>query len=592
MSGKSITGSSTENGPGAADKSRSFIPPGGEVDRSRKRSSEDAVGTSETYRELFQSAGDGLVVNDLASGVVLDANPAFCRMHGYDDMVGLHPSAFIHPKSQPVFEKYMEAIRAGREYRASTQNIRRDGSLIDVEVFGRLTTLDGVPAMLGVVRDISEQRRAYKLLQQRINERTIEIERRREVAEGLQELLAFVNSRQSLQAILDYLAMQSRRLLGSDASALFMPVEERGAELLSIRASDRLTPEHTSVRMPFGVSSTGLAYLRRKPVVVSNLRGVLPPESVPNDTLQLNEQANRIDIVRLPSLLETPEREPGATETAGMRSFAERFGAFLSVPLALDEVSYGTLSLYYFEPRDFNDDEIALATTFARQAALAIENSQLREQASKAAAVEERQRLARELHDAVTQTLFSASLISEVIPDLWENNPDEARRRLDQLRRLTRGALAEMRLLLVELRPSALTDMPLADLIRQLIDAASGSIRAEISLDVGGHYRTPLTPDAQIAFYRIAQEALNNISKHSQARDVHIALECQGDSVQMTIQDNGLGFDVAAIPGGHLGVGIMAERAEAVCAALDVASTPGEGTTITVRWPKVEEPAC
>jgi len=558
----------------------------------RDGAEERAERSIQQYRDIFEIASDGLVVNDLVSGIVLEANPAFCRMHGYEDMAGLHPSTFIHPNSQPIFVEYVEAIRSGREYRARAQDIRRDGTVFDVEVLGRLMTYNGQPAMLGVVRDISEQVRAYHEMEERVAERTAEIQRRREVAEGLQELLAAVNSRQSLQEILDYLAMQSRRLLGSDASALFMPVEERGVELLSIRASDRLTPEHTTVRMPFGVSSTGLAYTRRKAVVVSNLRAVLPLEYDADDTLQLNEQPNRIDIVRLPSLLETPERDPGATEVGGMRSFAERFGAFLSVPLALEDVSYGTLSLYYFGPREFNDDDIALASTFARQAALAIENAQLREQAGKAAAVEERQRLARELHDAVTQTLFSASLISEVIPDLWERNPDEARRRLQQLRRLTRGALAEMRLLLVELRPTALTDMPIADLLRQLMDATSGSIRAEMSLDVEGHYRTTLTPEAQIAFYRIAQEALNNVAKHSQARGVHLALNCLDDRIQMTIQDDGIGFDLATIPAGHLGVGIMGERAEDVCAALEVWSAPGEGTKITVTWPKLEEPAC
>jgi two-component system nitrate/nitrite sensor histidine kinase NarX len=556
------------------------------------RADERAESSIQQYRDIFEIASDGLVVNDLVSGIVLEANPAFCRMHGYDDMAGLHPSTFIHPNSQSIFVEYVDAIRSGREYRARAQDIRRDGTVFDVEVLGRRMTYNGRPAMLGVVRDVSEQVRDYQQLEERVTERTNEIQRRREVAEGLQELLAFVNSRQSLQEILDYLAMQSRRLLGSDASALFMPVDERGVELLSIRASDRLTPEHTTVRMPVGISSTGLAYHRRKAVVVSNLRAVLPLEYDVNDTLQLNEQSNRIDVVRLPSLLENPEREPGATQVAGMRSFAERFGAFLSVPLALEDTSYGTLSLYYFEPRDFNDDDIALASTFARQAALAIENAQLREQAGKAAAVEERQRLARELHDAVTQTLFSASLISEVIPDLWERNPDEARRRLQQLRRLTRGALAEMRLLLVELRPTALTDMPIADLLRQLIDATSGSIRAEMSLDVEGHYRTTLTPEAQIAFYRIAQEALNNVAKHSQAQTVRLALNCLDDRIQMTIQDDGLGFDVTSIPAGHLGVGIMAERAEDVCAALDVWSAPGEGTRITVTWPNLEESGC
>src|SRR6185312_7956906 len=317
---------------------------------------------------------------------------------------------------------------------------------------------------------------------------------------------------------------------------------------------------------------------------------VIPPEFNPGDTLQLQEQPGHIDVVRLPSLLETPEREPGATESTGMRSFATRFGAFLSVPLARDDEAYGTLSLYYFEPRPFSEDDIGLATTFARQAALAIENARLREQAGQAAAVEERQRLARELHDAVTQTLFSASLISEVIPALWDTNQDEAKRRLAQLRRLTRGALAEMRILLVELRPSALTEMPLADLLRQLVEAVSGSIRADVSFHVEGDCRPELTSDAQIAFYRVAQEALNNISKHAQAQQVNLTLRCHPNGeVQLEIRDDGLGFDPSTIPAGHLGVGIMLERAEAVAARLHVTSSPGNGTVVDLRWHKSGE---
>jgi signal transduction histidine kinase len=267
-----------------------------------------------------------------------------------------------------------------------------------------------------------------------------------------------------------------------------------------------------------------------------------------------------------------------------------RFGALLSVPLAGEGEAFGTLSLYYHDAREFSDDDISLATAFAGQAALAIENARLREQAGQAAAIEERQRLARELHDAVTQTLFSASLISEVIPDLWDTNPTEAKRRLEQLRKLTRGALAEMRILLVELRPSALTEMPLSDLLRQLVEAMSGTVRAEVDLHIEGDCRSALTPDAQIAFYRVAQEALNNISKHAQARHVNITLRCQlvGD-VQLVIHDDGLGFDLAAIPAGHLGVGIMAERAEAVGAVLRVSSSPGNGTEVDIHFRKMGE---
>ena len=537
------------------------------------------------YRDIFEIALDGLVVNDLETGLVLEANPAFCRMHGYDNMAGMHPSVFIHPNSHGLFSEYVETIRAGLEYRARAQDVRSDGTVFDVEVLGRIMSYHGKPAMLGVVRDVSDQVRAYQMLEERVAERTSEIQRRNEVAEGMRELLAVVNSRQSLQEILDYLVAQSRRLLGSDASAVFMPIEESGGQLLGIRASDGLTPEHATVRMPFGVSSTGIAFIRRKAVVVSDLPAALPPEQGKTIELELDERPTHIKVVRLPSLLENPEREPGSMQIAGMRSFAKRFGAFLSVPLAVEDEAFGTMSLYYFKTQAFSEYDIALATTFARQAALAIENARLREQARHAAAVEERQRLARELHDAVTQTLFSASLISEVIPDLWDTNPTEAKRRLEQLRRLTRGALAEMRILLVELRPSALTEMPLSGLLSQLIEAASGTMHAEIGLSVEGECRSALTPDAQIAFYRVAQEALNNISKHAQASHVSLTLRCQrNDEVRLVIRDDGRGFDQAAIPAGHLGVGIMAERAAAVCADLQVTSSPGNGTVVDIRW--------
>src|SRR5690606_10269796 len=103
--------------------------------------------------------------------------------------------------------------------------------------------------------------------------------------------------------------------------------------------------------------------------------------------------------------------------------------------------------------------------------AIAIENSRLRSSAEQAAVAAERSRIARELHDAVTQTLFAASLIAEVVPNLWERNPNEGRRRLAELRQLTRGALAEMRTLLLELRPSTLAEVELSDLVRQLGEA-------------------------------------------------------------------------------------------------------------------------
>ncbi len=144
-----------------------------------------------------------------------------------------------------------------------------------------------------------------------------------------------------------------------------------------------------------------------------------------------------------------------------------------------------------------------------------MENARLYEQAQALAALEERQRLARDLHDAVSQTLFSASLIAEVLPRLWERNPAEGQRSLAELHQLTRGALAEMRTLLLELRPAALLEVGLADLLRQLAEAVTGRSRVPIDLSLDKPY--PLPPDVQVNLYRIAQEALSNVAKHSGA---------------------------------------------------------------------------
>jgi PAS domain S-box-containing protein len=200
----------------------------------------------------------------------------------------------------------------------------------------------------------------------------------------------------------------------------------------------------------------------------------------------------------------------------------------------------------------------------------------------RAAAAAERERLAHDLHDAVTQTLFSASLIAEVLPQLWALDPGEGRRNLDKLRQLTRGALAEMRTLLLELRPAALTERPLDDLLRHLSEAFTS--RTNIPIEFAVNRTCSLPPDVQIALYRIAQEALNNIAKHATASRASVNLACSNERVELCISDDGCGFDPGAILPGHLGLGIMRERAEKVGIPLTVESEIGRGTRVKVVW--------
>jgi PAS domain S-box-containing protein len=125
-------------------------------------------------RAIFEASSDGLVINDAETGVVFEANPAFCQMHGYERMDGLHPSTFIHPNSHHLFERYVRAILSGQEYRTRAQDVRRDGSVFDVEVFGRGFVYQGRPALIGVVRDVTENVGAYHDLEQLVGARTRE----------------------------------------------------------------------------------------------------------------------------------------------------------------------------------------------------------------------------------------------------------------------------------------------------------------------------------------------------------------------------------------------------------------------------------
>lgn len=209
-------------------------------------------------------------------------------------------------------------------------------------------------------------------------------------------------------------------------------------------------------------------------------------------------------------------------------------------------------------------------------------NERLREKAAQDAVTAERTRLARDLHDAVTQTLFSTTLIADVLPDIWAMNPDEGRRRLEEVRQLTRGALAEMRTLLVELRPNALVEVPLPTLLRQLTEALAGRSRINIQLSAEGERKLPA--DVQVGLYRLAQEALNNIVKHAQASQAVVSLRCNEETVRLTVADNGVGFDPSTVTADHLGLKIMRERAEAIGAKLSIYSEPGEGTQISVIW--------
>lgn len=207
----------------------------------------------------------------------------------------------------------------------------------------------------------------------------------------------------------------------------------------------------------------------------------------------------------------------------------------------------------------------------------------LMENARQEAVSAERSRLARELHDAVTQTLFSTTLTAEVLPKIFEKNPKTGFEKLGELRELTRGALAEMRTLLMELRPEALADAELVDLLQHLVNAFIARARIPVDLTIKGDCSLPV--DVKIGFYRIAQEALNNISKHADPEKVLVSLACHSETIDLIVDDNGRGFETARLIGtDHYGLRIMQERASEIGAELEITSQINQGTHVHLRW--------
>lgn len=261
--------------------------------------------------------------------------------------------------------------------------------------------------------------------------------------------------------------------------------------------------------------------------------------------------------------------------------------SYIAVPIRLRGQLSGFLFLSSKTPGHFSNRHANRLQAFADHAAIALQNARLHEESQQLAKLQERQRLAHDLHDAVSQTLYSANVIAEALPLLLKQDIEKAQSRLAQLHRLTRGAMAEMRTLLLELRPSVLTDADFADLLQQLTEALEGRTHIEATLTVDDNF--PLPDEVQIALFYIAQEALNNVAKHAEATQVMVSLHHQPDQLDLSIIDNGCGFDRAQVKSTSMGLDIMRERATAIGAALSITSQAGHGTQVVVTWIHADE---
>ncbi len=229
-------------------------------------------------------------------------------------------------------------------------------------------------------------------------------------------------------------------------------------------------------------------------------------------------------------------------------------------------------------------EELNILFALAQICGQALERTELYEQAEEIAATRERHRIARELHDAVSQALFASTIISESLPRQWAADSRGMLNGLEQVASLNRAAMAEMRMLLLELRPEVIERTKLTTLLSHLIDAAAGRKNILGKLMIPDQVQ-PLPPEVHTALYRIAQESIHNLLKYSRASTFELTLSQEINETRLTIHDNGVGFDLAqASRSGGMGLSSMRERANALGAELTIITQPGTGTTIEVVW--------
>ncbi|MCK6626257.1 MAG: PAS domain S-box protein [Anaerolineae bacterium] len=512
---------------------------------------------------IVESSNDAIIGKTL-EGIIMNWNRGAEDLYGYsaEEVKGRSVALLVPPDRPNELSKILEKLKQGQRIEQyETVRVRKDGRHIDVAV--TISPIkDGNGKITGastIAQDITERKARASALEQRVEERTREFATLLEVAHNLASTL-------DMERLLGLILDQLKIVVDCFGATIY---KAEGEALIALAHRGPI-PQQAISELRFWMRQAGAfqqVIVQQTPVIIPDIQDETP----------------------LALLFRESVGERLETAFAYVRSW-------LGVPLMIKEQVIGMLGLHHDQPNYYTARHAKLAIAFANQAAIAIENARLYEQAQELATFQERQRLAHDLHDAVSQSLFSASLAAEVLPRLWERHPEEGRRCLTELHRLTRSALAEMRTLLLELRPTALVETALADLLNQLAEAVASRAMLEVSLTI--EFRDPLPPEVQLALYRIAQEALNNVAKHAGASHVGVKLqsipfstngEALQNGIELRITDDGRGFDLDHIPPARLGLSIMRERAETIGAILKLKSQSEQGTEVIVIWPGMSE---
>lgn len=524
-----------------------------------RKLAEQAVKESEARAStIIASLEEGIVLQDTI-GAILTWNSSAERILGLssDQMMG---RSSVDPRWNAIHEDgspfpgenhpAMVTLRTGTPCTNVVMGVNKpDGTRtwISINTQPLFHSKERHPyAVVASFTDITERLQAYQILEQRVKERTRELtavlDVSRDVASTLELKSLLKVILQRLKSVVDY---TDAGIVTLD-QGYFRFLEHQGQ-------IDR--DEILEFRVPVDQDSGYLRILRsQEPVSIG-------------------------DIWSNDPWLQYLQKTAGAK----MMVLYEHVHSWLGVPLITRDRVIGILRLDHTKANYFSEDKVRLFMAFADHAAVAIENARYYDQSQSLAASHERQKLARELHDSVSQALYGIALGSRTARQLMENDPIKAVESLEFCISLADAGLAEMRALIFELRPESLE---LEGIVAALVKQAA-ALRARYSIQVEECYckEPQVSLSIKETIFRVAQEALHNVIKHAHATQVELQLDQINDSLILEVKDNGRGFEISSSYPGHLGMKSMQERADQARGSFEIQSSTGQGTKIRVLIP-------
>jgi PAS domain S-box-containing protein len=512
-------------------------------DVTERKKNEEALRQSERlYRAVIEQATENIYLVDIETWRIVESNPAFRETLGYteEELRGMTLYDVVDADRESVDANVWRVLEQKSPFVGQRQYSRKDGSLVDVEVSASTILHNGRETLCVVAHDVTERARAQELLEERL------------------AILSRVATRLTLdlpvQDTLDAVAESVVNASTAVSCSVILLDEVTG--LLHIEGSHGLPEEFKA-----------------------GIEAVWRDSSVRSPTIEaIRTRRPTLDSHMRQRMLEDPLYVPVH------RSIREvAWDTVFIVPLVSKGRTLGVLNLGYPQGQQPGEDERVFLGAVADQAAVAVENTRLFAEARDKAALEERQKLARELHDSVSQALYGIALGAKTARTLLDQNPDQASDPLDYVLSLADAGMAEMRSLIFELRPESLETEGLVAALEKQAAALRARHEIEVKATLCEEPETSLS--VKEAVYRIAQEALHNTVKHARASNVEIKMVCTPERVTLEISDDGLGFDARGDFPGHLGLRSMRERASRLGGMLEIESTPGRGTRIRALIP-------